>query len=64
MVSPTTIATRMGLRSGSMVEVSEAVTGDTTSSPLERKKYASPSWAMPSAMMASRMSSENTVSCA
>ena len=53
----------MGLSSGSMVEVSDAVTGDTTSSPLERKRYARPSWRTPSATIATKISGAKTVSC-
>ena len=39
IVSPQKIATRIGFKIGSIVEVSDAVTGETRSNPLDKNTY-------------------------
>ena len=47
IVSPQKIATRIGFKIGSIVEVSDAVTGETRSNPLDKNTYDNPNCTIP-----------------
>ena len=62
IVSPQKIATRIGFKIGSIVEVSDAVTGETQSNPLDKNTYDNPNCTIPNTRTYPQTVGVNTVS--
>ena len=62
IVSPQKIATRIGFKIGSIVEVSDAVTGETRSNPLDKNTYDNPNYTIPNTRTYPQTVGVNTVS--
>lgn len=62
IVSPQKIATRIGFKIGSIVEVSDAVTGETRSNPLDKNTYDNPNCTIPNTRTYPQTVGVNTVS--
>lgn len=62
IVSPQKTATRIGFKIGSIVEVSDAVTGETRSNPLDKNTYDNPNCTIPNTRTYPQTVGVNTVS--
>ena len=62
IVSPQKIATRIGFKIGSIVEVSDAVTGETRSNPQDKNTYDNPNCTIPNTRTYPQTVGVNTVS--